>query len=92
MTLKELRNGVIKEFLSFVEEQYPTCIIDTAEGQTFEIMLDGDNPDNNDWISFHKSRMTLDILNEASQSTKDAVYILEDTLEGLVEIWGYEPK
>ena len=45
-----------------------------------EILLFGDQ-DRDDWISFHKSRLTLDCLNWASDRTKEEISKLEDKFD-----------
>jgi len=83
MTKREQLRQLHSTFYKFIEKEYPESDL-FDEGQSMEILLFGDQ-DRDDWISFHKSRLTLDCLNWASDRTKEEISKLEDKFDWIIK-------
>jgi len=79
MTNKEQLRQLHSTLYKFIEKEYPESDL-FDEGQCMDINLFGDST-GDDFISFHKSRLTIDYLNWASDKTKDAVKNIESKFD-----------
>jgi hypothetical protein len=80
MTKTQKQKEVIKRFLSFVEEVFPQYEIDDyGDGGRIEFFPTEGNTD--DAIEFQRSRLTLDVLNWASDQAKQDCAVMEGMLE-----------
>ena len=80
MTKTQKQKEVIKRFLTFVEEVFPQYTIDDyGDGGRIEFFPTEGNTD--DAIEFQRSRLTLDVLNWASDQAKQDCMVMEGMLE-----------
>jgi hypothetical protein len=80
MTKTQKQKEVIKRFLTFVDEAFPEYTIDDyGDGGRIEFFPTEGNTD--DAIEFQRSRLTLDVLNWASDKTKQDCKVMEGMLE-----------
>jgi hypothetical protein len=80
MTKTQKQKEVIKRFLTFVEEVFPQYEIDDyGDGGRIEFFPTEGNTD--DAIEFQRSRLTLDVLNWASDQAKQDCAVMEGMLE-----------
>jgi hypothetical protein len=80
MTKTQKQKEVIKRFLTFVEEVFPQYTIDDyGDGGRIEFFPTEGNTD--DAIEFQRSRLTLDVLNWASDQAKQDCAVMEGMLE-----------
>jgi hypothetical protein len=80
MTKTQKQKEVIKRFLTFVEEVFPQYEIDDyGDGGRIEFFPTEGNTD--DAIEFQRSRLTLDVLNWASDQAKQDCMVMEGMLE-----------
>ena len=80
MTKTQKQKEVIKRFLTFVEEVFPQYTIDDyGDGGRIEFFPTEGNSD--DAIEFQRSRLTLDVLNWASDQAKQDCAVMEGMLE-----------
>jgi hypothetical protein len=80
MTKTQKQKEVIKRFLTFVDEAFPQYTIDDyGDGGRIEFFPTEGNTD--DAIEFQRSRLTLDVLNWASDQSKQDCAVMEGMLE-----------
>jgi hypothetical protein len=79
MTKTQKQKEIIKRFLTFVEEVFPQYEIDDYGdgGRISFIPIEGHCDDD---IEFQRSRLTLDVLNWASDKTKQDCKVMEGML------------
>jgi hypothetical protein len=80
MTKTQKQKEVIKRFLTFVEEVFPQYTIDDY-GDGGRINFTPNEGHYDDDIEFQRSRLTLDVLNWASDKTKQDCKVMEGMLE-----------
>ena len=80
MTKTQKQKEIIKRFLTFVEEVFPQYEIDDyGDGGRIEFFpIEGNSDDS---IEFQRSRLTLDVLNWASDQTKQDCMVMEGMLK-----------
>lgn len=84
MTKKEIQKTIIKRFLTFVEEVFPQYEIDDyGDGGRIEFFPTEGNT--NDAIEFQRSRLTLDVLNWASDQAKQDHMVMEGMLKVITQ-------
>ena len=79
MTKREQLRQQHSELYKFIEKEYPDSDL-FDEGQYMDINFFGDDEGDN-YVSFHKSRLTLDYLNWSSDEVKEVVSKLEDKFD-----------
>tara|TARA_B110000908_G_scaffold3258_1_gene4365 strand:+ start:20 stop:271 length:252 start_codon:yes stop_codon:yes gene_type:complete len=79
MTKREQLRQQHSELYKFIEKEYPESDL-FDEGQYMDINFFGDDEGDN-YVSFHKSRLTIDYYDYASKRTKDIVRKLEDKFD-----------
>ena len=84
MTKTQKQKEIIKRFLSFVEEAFPEYTIDDY-GDGGRISFTPNEGHCDDDIEFQRSRLTLDVLNWASDKTKQDCKVMEDMLEIIIK-------
>lgn len=84
MTKKEIQKTIIKRFLTFVEEVFPDYEIDDF-GDGGRISFIPTEFGNNDIIEFQRSRLTLDILDWASDQSKQDHMVMEGMLKLIIK-------
>ena len=80
MNKTQKQKEVIKRFLSFVEEVFPEYTIDDY-GDGGRITFFPINGTSDDQIEFQRSRLTLDVLNWASDQAKQDCMVMEGMLK-----------
>ena len=84
MTKTQKQKEIIKRFLTFVDEAFPEYTIDDyGDGGRIEFFPTEGNTD--DAIEFQRSRLTLDVLNWASDQAKQDCKVMEDMLEIIIK-------
>jgi hypothetical protein len=79
MTKTQKQKEIIKRFLTFVEEVFPEYTIDDY-GDGGRIEFFPNEGTTNDAIEFQRSRLTLDVLNWASDQAKQDCMVMEGML------------
>lgn len=80
MTKTQKQKEIIKRFLTFVDEAFPEYTIDDyGDGGRIEFFPTEGNTD--DAIEFQRSRLTLDVLNWASDQAKQDCKVMEGMLK-----------
>ena len=80
MTKTQKQKEIIKRFLTFVEEVFPEYTIDDY-GDGGRIEFFPNEGTTNDAIEFQRSRLTLDVLNWASDQAKQDCMVMEGMLK-----------
>ena len=80
MNKTQKQKEVIKRFLTFVEEVFPNYEIDDY-GDGGRITFFPINGTSDDQIEFQRSRLTLDVLNWASDQAKQDCMVMEGMLK-----------
>jgi hypothetical protein len=84
MTKTQKQKEIIKRFLTFVEEVFPNYEIDDyGDGGRIEFFPTEGNTD--DAIEFQRSRLTLDVLNWASDQAKQDCKVMEGMLKVITQ-------
>jgi hypothetical protein len=79
MTKREQLRQLHSELYKFIEKEYPDSDL-FDEGQYMDINFFNDGDGDNS-VSFHKSRLTLDYLDWASDEVKEVVSKLENKFD-----------
>jgi hypothetical protein len=80
MNKTQKQKEVIKRFLTFVEEVFPNYELDDY-GDGGRITFFPINGTSDDQIEFQRSRLTLDVLNWASDQAKQDCMVMEGMLK-----------
>jgi hypothetical protein len=84
MTKTQKQKEIIKRFLTFVDEVFPTYELDDC-GDGGRITFFPINGTSDDAIDFQRSRLDLCVLNWASDQAKEDCMVMEGMLEIIIK-------